>query len=186
MELRLYCTKPSVSISLSCWLNQCKFIINITGTPFVITSTKHFAKFKIQVIPLIFFSRCHLPGCQPSCPGEGWAVLNMDIIWFVKMTSIVGWGMQITVKSHKRHGISNHWQFNCFHIQAHNKENIKASHYWPFVRKIHWGLLDSPERAYDVESVSISWCHHEGSSVWDKTWGTRASSLNQWVSARTT
>ena len=27
-----------------------------------------------------------------------------------------------------------------------NKENIKAPHYWPFVRRIQWWLLDSPHK----------------------------------------
>ena len=55
MELRLYCTKPSVSISLSCWLNQCKFIINIIWTPFMITSTKHLPNSKFKWFHYFFF-----------------------------------------------------------------------------------------------------------------------------------
>ena len=29
-------------------------------------------------------------------------------------------------------------------IQNNNKENIKCLYYWPFVKRIHWWLVDSP------------------------------------------
>ena len=61
---------------------------------------------------------------------------------------------------HKQHGISNHWQFNCQElVQANNKENIKAPHYWPFVRGIYNSSVDSPHKGPVI--ISIQWCHHE-------------------------
>ena len=50
--------------------------------------------------------------------------------------------------SHEYHGISNHWQFNCLLNNLFRlttiKEYISAAYYWPFVREIHWWLVDSP------------------------------------------
>ena len=42
----------------------------------------------------------------------------------------------------------------CSFVQANNKENIKALHYWPFVRRIHWSQRGG--RSYHTVSVSIN------------------------------
>ena len=55
----------------------------------------------------------------------------------------------ITVMSHERQVIWNHLHLNCLFqqlVQTINKENIKALHYWAFVRGIHWSPVDSPHK----------------------------------------
>ena len=38
------------------------------------------------------------------------------------------------------------WLFVQKLVQANNKENMRALHYWPFVWGIHQGLVDSPHK----------------------------------------
>ena len=56
--------------------------------------------------------------------------------------------------------------------QYNNKDNIKAPHYSPFLRGIHWWLVYSPHAglggAGNAEIVSMSWRHHGNSSVWSR------------------
>ena len=55
----------------------------------------------------------------------------------------------ITVMSHERHGISNHWQLHCLLnnlFRGKSQENIKFLCYWPLERGIHWWPVDSPHK----------------------------------------
>ena len=45
-------------------------------------------------------------------------------------------------------------------VQANNNKNIKALHYWPFVRWIQTSGFLSQRRSY-AKSVSKYWCHHD-------------------------
>ena len=52
-------------------------------------------------------------------------------------------------------------------FEDHNKENIKASHKWPFVRESTGGWWFPSQRASNVEKISMSscaiiteWCRH--------------------------
>ena len=52
------------------------------------------------------------------------------------------------VISHEQHNISNQciWLFVQQLVQDNSNANIKALHYWPFVRGIHHLLVDSPHK----------------------------------------
>ena len=62
---------------------------------------------------------------------------------------------------------SNHWQLNCLFNSSFQPtmENIKAPHYWPFVRGIHQWLVDSPHKgpvmwkAFPYHDVIMSSTH---------------------------
>ena len=91
------------------------------------------------------------------------------------------------------HGLPNHWQIHCLFISlfwltvkkasmlnistvcskasSNNKVSIKAPHYWPFMRGIHLGPVDSSpngfpsQRDSKAERVSMALCHHDSFSV---------------------
>ena len=80
----------------------------------------------------------------------------------------------ITVVSHKRHGISNHRQFDCFfstsYLGKHQRKH-QSQCYWSFVRVIYrWIPL---EKASEVGRVSLTWRDVTSSCVKNKCTGPR-------------
>ena len=85
--------------------------------------------------------------------------LKNDDIWYltrskhgIKETYIMfhlhgRFNVCITVTSHYRHSVSNHPQLDVQLVQDTNIENIKAMHYWRFVRRTPGGLWISPQSA---------------------------------------
>ena len=73
----------------------------------------------------------------------------MLLFWVLLMSMILHhFKDSIAVTMHKYHGISDHWQFDCFFqqlVQADHKESTKAPNYWPFVSGIHCSL-DCPHK----------------------------------------
>ena len=66
--------------------------------------------------------------------------------------SVMPWG---------RHGFSNHWQLIGFFqqcVQDNSKENIKGSPQWLIMRGIHRPKVNFPQRANNVESISMARC----------------------------
>ena len=99
-----------------------------------------------------------------------------DSLWKLGWTPLC-----ITVTSHDNHGIPDHWPFECLLntlprmiSKKHQssawgtnrslgwyQRNIKALHYWPFVRGIHWWPVDSPHKGPVMQkNVPMSWRHH--------------------------
>ena len=45
-------------------------------------------------------------------------------------------------------------------VQTCNKENIEGVHYWPFVRGIHWWMVEFQCKGQKCGYISILWCPH--------------------------
>ena len=71
----------------------------------------------------------------------------------------------VRVKSHECHDISNYqplncWCNSCFRlVKTRNQESIKASFYWPFVRRIHVDLGFLSQTARNAKSVPMTLPH---------------------------
>ena len=97
----------------------------------VLTNFTYFLQGHLYVV-ILYMCSAHERRCYiVTLSLIGWAHIQNDP-WFYGIYSLQ-W---------QHHGTTNHWQLHCL-FNSLFKGNIKARHYWPFIRGIHLWPVDS-------------------------------------------